>query len=162
MVKLNTTETRNIINDRLNSTSITNTACCARMGNGIVSIFRNNLDFVKKGNDLYILVPETTTKTESGEWLHNIESFVIYRFDESFVNKLSYSASDERVRFNLDNSYMVYDTSKGEIAKKEKVNDQLSALDMACLMLRLPETNTQWINDLIIKRNKIDSDVSND
>jgi hypothetical protein len=146
------TELRSLVQDRLNNTNITNVAVCLSQ-KGIISVFKDMVERVHQGDDLYVLIPDKSSKNAEGKWMHDLINFKLYKFDKSSLTRyLGDKELEDKVHLNLSTAHLIYDSTKGEIAKKDV---ELTTYEKVCLELRLPESGLDWLDNLIIQHNII-------
>jgi hypothetical protein len=156
-------ETRDIIRDRLGIKS-DNFSCttAARMGIDTYKLFPSLIRECLNGIDLFLLVPNESKSQLKGEpWLHDMSSFKILKLTKDRLHDLgivSGNTEAEKITVRLDNSYAVYTSDEGVNSEVDtKTKKEFTLREQACLMLRIPESGTTWLDELIAKRNRIDN-----
>lgn len=152
------------MHDRLNDNSLSVTLC-AKMGKNTIKIQSYYIKNITEKNPLYIFIPKESKKYEVGHWEYDISSFKIYKLTHYYIienNLLSYIEDNTvlnnslLVSLNLDELILVYNSDTGLITVPQDQPQEFSLREKACLYLKLPESGTKWLDDLIIKKNKQD------
>lgn len=155
--KLTYQEARDIISDRV-SLPVSNIALCARMGKNEIRLPLFTVEKALKGEHCYCLVPKTSVKDVSG-WLYDMNEFNIYQIDKQVLlnqditlNNIPTVASG-MVSVRISDESLVYNSNRGEKVS-EDIKREFTLREQACLMLSIPESGTQWLDELIAKRNR--------
>ena len=155
--KLSYQEARDIISDRI-SLPISNIALCARMGKNEIRLPLFAVEKALKGEHCYCLIPKTSLKDVSG-WLYDMDEFNIYQIDKQVLlnqditsNNIPTVASG-MVSVRISDQCLVYNSNHGE-KPLEDAKREFTLREQACLMLSIPESGTQWLDELIAKRNR--------
>jgi len=159
LVELTYQDANRIIKESINIDS-KNVLASARMGKDTISVF-NSAILKTDEEPIYALVPYKTEKQTNGKWLHNMSNYKIYKITREYLVKQSIDFNflpTDRTRLLLSEDICIYNTE--EINRKEEddtiiINRELSLKENVCIMLKVPESGTEWIDALIRKSNLI-------
>lgn len=155
--KLTYPEVRDIVSDRI-SLPVSNVALCAKMGKNEVRINLFSIEKALKGEHCYALVPKSALKNDDG-WLYDMNEFNIYQIDKQFLLNQDVTLTNiptlpsGMVSIRIHDDALVYNSNHGERTADETKKD-FTLREQACLMLSIPESGTQWLDELIAKRNR--------
>lgn len=155
LTELSYQDTSRMIKEAINVDS-KNTITCARMGKDLISVFNSAITKTLE-EPMYVLVPIKTEKQDNGKWLHNISSYKIYKITKEYLENQGIDFNflpADRTRLNISEDVCVYNSEKsseGTII----LNRELSLKEHVCIMLKVPESGTDWIDALIRKSNLI-------
>lgn len=155
LTELSYQDTSRMIKEAINVDS-KNTIACARMGKDLISVFNSSITKTLE-EPMYVLVPIKTEKQDNGKWLHNISSYKIYKITKEYLENQGIDFNflpADRTRLNISEDVCVYNSEKsseGTII----LNRELSLKEHVCIMLKVPESGTDWIDALIRKSNLI-------
>lgn len=157
-VSLDLERIKEIIRDRL-KVEPHNAGVCTEYKNSI-SIFNDRL-LDLKNNDFYALVPAGYSKNNDGKWVYDMSNFRIYRITKDYVDSSSaiidYSDLSKVTSIKLSEKLLNYSSREGlKSIETDTSNSFLSSKEFACLMLRMPLSGNQWLDNLINKANERD------
>lgn len=137
---------KEIIKDILDIT--TNNVAVCTLYKGTITLFTDRLKYTSN-EPIYILVPNDYKKNEDGPgWLYDISRFKIYRMDKDYIKSIGVDPedlTDDRTKFTLDDELLIY-TSKEGLPKQAT---EFTLREQACLTLKVPNSGTFWIDELI-------------
>ncbi len=147
-----------LIKDRTNKIA-TNVSINMIYGKSSVYLFSNKIkDIIVNNNPLFIIIPKDSKKSENNKWEHDLSSFQIHSIDTNtlldqnidITNTEIYSNTTESIKINISNNSLIYSSENG-ITDNINLERNFNLKEKACLYLRIPESGTPWLDNLIKK-----------
>lgn len=156
-VSLDLERIREIIKDRL-KIEVYNAGVCTEY-KGTITIFNDRISSIKN-NNFYALVPKAYSKDENGKWVYDMSDFKIYCITKEYLDMNNVSLVPEDLnkvtQVKLSEKLLVYSSVDG-IKKIENLYDKpLNSRELACILLKIPKSGTNWIDSLIEEANSKD------
>lgn len=157
LVSLDLERIKEIVKDRLKVEPY-NTGVCTEY-KGTISIFNDRI-LNLKNNNFYALVPRSYAKDSSGKWLYDMSNFKIYCITKEYVdmNGITVDPADSNkvTSIKLNDKLLVYSSVEGVKEIKNLYDQPLNSRQLACILLKIPKSGTDWLDSLIREANSKD------
>lgn len=148
---LKTQETKKYIKDRLDIDSPNCSVCILHKPTNTIKVFGNRLLAIES-DPLYIVVPQNHDVV-NGSYYYDMNGFFIYKIDKDHLDQLNVVVDDPSTKYTIkiNDQSIVYTTKTGLINEDQSFdyNRKLNAREYACVLLKVPNSGTIWLDDLI-------------